>query len=364
MIKQFMDKGQTCFTVQAYGHDRYGKQVRRRRVLKGVTKSAACKLERELNFELQQLKQGFSFAGLTYDEFLFKEFYPYVDEHFPTEYDNLKATLNKWAKPVQYLRLESVNPTDIKEILDSATEELAVSTVKKIRSFLHRSFEFAVQGGLKSNPVASVKVDQKNCREKDPGVLTKEEVNILLAKAKILKATWADIWAFGIFTAMRSGEMYALLRQDIDLDNKLISVTKSFNKKIGVKSTKSGRNRRVPIADKLVPIIQKYMLGPKDEPLLPRPYEWKKGNQAKILREFCTGIGITPIKFHDLRATAITHLFIQGASIAEVQAIVGHVDIKTTQRYLRLAGVDVAGVTNKLDFTLPSERINNVVNLF
>ena len=118
MIKQFMDKGQTCFTVQAYGHDRYGKQVRRRRVLKGVTKSAACKLERELNFELQQLKQGFSFAGLTYDEFLFKEFYPYVDEHFPTEYDNLKATLNKWAKPVQYLRLESVNPTDIKEILD------------------------------------------------------------------------------------------------------------------------------------------------------------------------------------------------------------------------------------------------------
>jgi integrase len=163
--------------------------------------------------------------------------------------------------------------------------------------------------------------------------------------------------------------LYAkVLRQDIDLDNKLISVTKSYSKQLKtkskIKSTKSGRNRRVPIADKLVPIIQKYMLGPKDEPLLPRPYEWKKGDQARVLRQFCTGIGITPIKFHDLRATAITHLFINGASIAEVQAIVGHVDIKTTQRYLRLAGVDVRNVTNCLDFTLPSERINSVVNMF
>ena len=158
--------------------------------------------------------------------------------------------------------------------------------------------------------------------------------------------------------------MYALLRQDIDLNNKLISVTKSFNKRVGIKSTKSGLNRRVALADKLIPVIQKYMLGPKDEPLLPRPYEWSKGDQARILKDFCKGIGITPIRFHDLRATAITNLFQNGASIAEVQVIVGHVDLKTTQRYLRLAGVDVKGVTNKLDFTLPSERINNVVNMF
>ena len=72
MIKQFMENGQTCFNVQAYGKDRYGKQVRRKRVLKDVKRAAAVKLERELNLELQQLKQGMSFAGFTYDEFLFK----------------------------------------------------------------------------------------------------------------------------------------------------------------------------------------------------------------------------------------------------------------------------------------------------
>jgi len=58
MIKQFLENGKTCFTIQAYGTDRYGKQARRRRVLKDVKRAAAVKLERELNLELAALKQG------------------------------------------------------------------------------------------------------------------------------------------------------------------------------------------------------------------------------------------------------------------------------------------------------------------
>ncbi|MBT4286586.1 MAG: site-specific integrase, partial [Deltaproteobacteria bacterium] len=57
-----------------------------------------------------------------------------------------------------------------------------------------------------------------------------------------------------------------------------------------------------------------------------------------------------------------TQLFKDGASIAEVQAVVGHTDLKTTQRYLRLAGVDVKGVTDKLNFTMPSD-VDNVISL-
>jgi integrase len=364
MIKQATKNGDTIFTVQAYGRDRYGKSVRRRRILKNVSKAAAKKLEIELIEELAALNNGLTYAGMTYQEFLIKEFYPHCDENFPTEYHNLYTSLNKHAAPIMQFRIETINSTDIKNILDVVSDAVTVSTAKKIRSFLNRSFVFAMQGGLASNPVSAVKIDKKNCAEKDPGVLTREEIKILLAKAKILKPEWYSIWSTALFTGMRSGELYALLRQDIDLNNKLISVTKSFNKRVGIKSTKNGRNRRVPIADNLMPLIKELMVGPKHEPLLPRPFEWSKGDQARITRNFCTGIGITSVKFHDLRATFITQLFASGASIAEVQAIVGHVDLKTTQRYLRLAGVDVAGVTNKLDFTLPSERINNVVDLF
>lgn len=75
-----------------------------------------------------------------------------------------------------------------------------------------------------------------------------------------------------------------------------------------------------------------------------------------------SGIGIAPIRFHDLRATFITQLSQYGVSIAEVQVIVGHPELKTTQRYLSVAGVDVKGVTNKLQFSMPS-GIDNVISL-
>ena len=98
--------------------------------------------------------------------------------------------------------------------------------------------------------------------------------------------------------------------------------------------------------------------------LLPRIVNWERGNQAAILREFCIGLGITPICFHDLRATFITQMFANGANIAEVQSIVGHSQLKTTQVYLRLAGVNIKGATEKLNFIDPiSSNLENVVDI-
>lgn len=193
MIKQHTDKKGPHFVVQAYGRDRYGKETWRRRKLYNSSKAAAKKLERELIEQLSALKQGLTYAGMTYEEFLVKEFYPYCDEHFPTEYHNLSTSLNKHAKQIMQFRIETINSNDIKKILDKVSDAVTVSTARKIRSFLHRCFDFAMQGGLSSNPVSSVKIDKKNCREFDPGVLTTEEANILLAKARIIKPAWADI---------------------------------------------------------------------------------------------------------------------------------------------------------------------------
>ena len=180
MIKQFLENGVTCFMVQAYGRDRYGKSVRRRRILKNVSKAAAVKLERELNVELAALQQGLTYAGMTYEKFLTLEWYPFCSEHFETEYPNLVSSLNKHALPLMQLRIETINSTDIKEILDAVSDAATVGTARKIRSFLNRSFDYAMQGGLSSNPVTSVKINKKNCKEYDPGVLTREEIKILL----------------------------------------------------------------------------------------------------------------------------------------------------------------------------------------
>ena len=92
--------------------------------------------------------------------------------------------------------------------------------------------------------------------------------------------------------------------------------------------------------------------------------EWTHGDQARVLREFCTSIGISSIKFHDLRATFITNMLSQGVPLVKVMAIVGHKKMETTDIYLRLAGVDIKGATEALGYAVPHEvDQSNVISI-
>jgi integrase len=83
--------------------------------------------------------------------------------------------------------------------------------------------------------------------------------------------------------------------------------------------------------------------------------EWTRGEAAKVIRRFCQSIGVTDIRFHDLRATFITNLLSRGEPLVRVMAAVGHADMETTNVYLRLAGVEMKGATERLGYHLPLE---------
>jgi len=95
--------------------------------------------------------------------------------------------------------------------------------------------------------------------------------------------------------------------------------------------------------------------------VLPILREWEQGLQAMVTRDFCSVIGIKEIKFHDLRATFITNLLARGESLARVMSIVGHTQLKTTNGYLRKAGVEVKGGTDKLGYGIPSVEEANIL---
>ncbi|MCP4912806.1 MAG: tyrosine-type recombinase/integrase [Oligoflexia bacterium] len=78
---------------------------------------------------------------------------------------------------------------------------------------------------------------------------------------------------------------------------------------------------------------------------------------------FCRQIGITEIKFHDLRATFITNALTQGVSLPQVMSIVDHARTSTTDEYLRLAGVNVKGATDQISYSLPLKDESNLVHL-
>ncbi len=100
------------------------------------------------------------------------------------------------------------------------------------------------------------------------------------------------------------------------------------------------------------------------EYVLPRIREWGMGLQAASLRFFCKSVGITSIRFHTLRACFATQLLRQGIAAPTIQKICGWKDLATMQRYIRLAGIEVAGATNELKLLPEKEVMAEVVDLF
>ena len=195
------------------------------------------------------------------------------------------------------------------------------------------------------------------------GVLSASEVQKLLGEAKRLEHRYYPIWSLAVFTGMRSGELFALRWHDVDLENGLIYVNRSWSSIGGFGPTKSRRNRTVPISSelRLLLVELKMRRDSNNEFVLSHEWDWKNGEQAKVLRSFCLSIGITPVKFHDLRATFITQLLLKGVSLAQVMSVVGHSELKTTNRYLRIVGTDLEGITDKLSYSLPREELARVI---
>ena len=212
----------------------------------------------------------------------------------------------------------------------------------------------------------------KKTEEKVPEILTLTEIKKFLDLAKQIQSPWYPIWATALLTGMRNGELYALEWDDIDFENLLIRVSKSYNSRLNsVKSTKAGYWRNVPISNELKSIFIELKSNLESRPdneqrfVLPRSWYRDKGLQARELRTFLINNGLPSVKFHALRACFATQLLSKNVPPAIVMKICGWKNLKTMEFYVRLAGVNESGATEVLNI-LPTERevMDNVVNLF
>ena len=116
-----------------------------------------------------------------------------------------------------------------------------------------------------------------------------------------------------------------------------------------VKSTKAGYWRTVPISNEFFGFLTDLKVQSGNRPeVLPRLPRWANGDQARRLREFCSGVGLPSVKFHTLRACFATQLIRNGVPPIQIQKICGWKDLETMQRYIRLAGIETKGATESL----------------
>ena len=283
------------------------------------------------------------------------------------------SRLNEYTKIWFQRRASDLTKGDGRQILNAAKSDgVTGGLLKKIKTSVNVVFSWGIEEkyivGTSSTPVEGLCVSDKV--EKVPQILTLEDIRTLLGRACNLDHPWYPIWAFAFLTGMRSGELKALQWNDIDLEKRMITVSKSYSPHLrGIKSTKAGYWRNVPISPELEGVIsglkEDRNLTPEDF-VLPRHYTWTNGQAGRVLRGFLKEVGINKdVVFHTLRACFATHMLAQGANQAAVMKIGGWRDIKTFQIYVRLAGVEVKGATDILSVLPKTQPVTTgkVVNL-
>jgi integrase len=375
--KSIILEGKKCFEVYLNGKDENGKriQIRRRRDKNGeliTSERKAKSVEFDLKTELNSKgEDGPTWTWNAWHDECLKRMKLTHKESTLQGYD---GAVKKWLpKSFKDKELGQIEKADIHELIfetlaeNGASAHLQKNTLKKIHKILDDAVE---EGMIARNPASGLKVKVPATQKL---VLTPGEVNLLLSAARDGNHRWYPHFALALFSGLRNGELYALRISDVDFEAGLIHVTKQFTSKDGQHETKGNSNRVIPISSQLRPFLEWLVtLGGHKETLwkwknrktgekqsfvatdllLPRIREWRSGEQAAILKDFCEHLGITPVKFHDLRATFITNLLAQGVSTTVVMAIVGHSKLSTTEEYLRLAGVFVQGGTEKLSYAI------------
>jgi integrase len=348
--------------------------------------------EKRLLIELGKKLERLECQGATWDTVVDrweydKRAYPSSDYVETTILDHA-ALLRKWTRPWLNRIASELNRGDGREILRAAQGDgKKTSFLKKLRNTINVVYGWGIEEklivGVHHSPVHGLDVGKEKEGEL-PEILSLGEIRALLTSAREHDHAWYPVWSMALLTGMRSGELHSLLWTDVEMASEeiarlqeglpadkrrygMIRVTKTWNTRTkSTGPTKGGYWRSVPISGELYWLLreQKVRAG-EGEYVLPRFWEWDKGEQARVLRAFCLGAGLKSIRFHTLRACFATQLISDGIAPTRVMKIGGWKDIKTMQRYVRMAGIDEAGATEGLKF-LPSDEavMGRVVNLF
>ena len=140
-------------------------------------------------------------------------------------------------------------------------------------------------------------------------------------------------------TGMRISEIFALTWSDVLYREGLIAVRSKL---------KGGKIRYVPMTSELATEIQHFPAVMGEDRIFP-PKRGAKGERQRVEGSFETVLELADIRgfrFHDLRHSFASWYMMNGGDLYELARILGHSNIKMTERYAKLAKNHIARTGN------------------
>lgn len=297
-------------------------------------------------------------AGCIFDKYL-REFETYLGANRGLSANTLKSYHADVADCLAYLEghgvagLEEVSIDDLRAWMAQRSPSHARSSMARgivaVRGFFSWAYDHGV---IHTDPAAALKTPK--IPEHLPTVLSEEQAGELMNREDLDAAADPDdpkalrdaaILELLYATGIRVAELVGLDVGDVDSSNRTVKVTGKGNKQ-----------RVVPFGLPAARALEAWTERGRPQLLRPRPGGAQAGEGAgdalflgtrggrldqrmarRVVHDAAREAGVPDIGPHALRHSAATHLLDGGADLREVQEMLGHSSLKTTQRYTHVS---------------------------
>ncbi len=225
---------------------------------------------------------------------------------------------------------------------------LAESSVKRFRASLSAFFAWAVRERLvATNPVTGTRVPVGRRVRTAIRPFAEDELEAFYLAVSARDQRLADVLLIASWTGLRWSELREVrVRDFVRVPMPVLLVSRAAPEGVEAKVTKSGKSRRMPVADRVLSLVEACADGKGPDDLL---FTTRTGHQlhASALKRTVHWSTLAPgRRIHDLRHTAACLWLAKGVDPVTVQAWLGHASIATTNIYLHHLGssADRAGL--------------------
>lgn len=260
----------------------------------------------------------------------------------PSTVDLYRRLVRLTMGALEHVRLDSLTPAMVADWyanLDPDAPTQRGNAYELLRSVLADAVE---DGLIAANP-AHLRGAGKPARARQVEALTVDEMVAYLAAAD---PRYRPMLALAGWCGLRSGEVRALRRRDLDLERGEVHIRQNVTKTyrdgrrqwiIGPPKTAAGR-RTVAIPPAVIPMLKQWArgrLGAPDDLLFPAAGgEPMDGSALRAAHKRAAGaIGRGSLTVHDLRRTAATLAAEGGATTAELMRLLGHTTVGVAMLY-------------------------------
>ena len=291
--------------------------------------------------EKEQAKKVPTFAAFIEDQYL-----PYVKSYKRSWGTDVSLLKNHLLPRFSAKYMDEITRQDIVKMhSERKASGAAAGSANRLLIMMRYIFNLAVRWevpGIKANPTKGVPLMEEN-NKKERYLSVDEAQRLYDAVCKSQNTMLQYIVPMLILTGARKREVLDAKWEDFDFARRIWRIPMS----------KSGKARHVPLSDGALNILNTMQRDMKCEWTFPN-LDTKK----PFVSIFCAwdtarqSVGLGDVRVHDLRHSHASFLVNAGRTLYEVQHILGHTQVKTTQRYAHLSHDTLLDATNSVNTAL------------